>query len=289
MPNIIGILGGTGAEGRGLAKRFVQAGHPVILGSRQAERAQSTADEINVELGSSLASGAENAEAARAAELVILALPYAGITEALRPFAASLAGKTLISAVVPLEFVAGSPRPLPVAEGSAAQELQAMLPNTQLIGAFHHVSAPTLSDLNRPIGADVLVCGDNPEARRSVVALAEELWGVRGIDAGPLECAGPIEAFTAVLLRINRRYKAHAGVLITDLPEPPAAAALTRSSQYSLRPLPGGEAAARVHIPPGGVAAAGAHIPPGGEAAARAHIPPGGEATARAHIPTNDP
>ena len=219
MKSTIAILGGTGAEGRGLAKRFVQAGRPVVLGSRQAERAQAAAAEMNAELSSSLARGAENAEAARSADLVVLTIPFVGMAEAVKPLTADLSGKPLISTVVPLEFVRGVARLLQVAEGSAAQQLQALLPDTRVMGAFHHLSSQTLADLSQPVDADVLVCGDDAATKREVMTLVEELPGARGIDAGPLASAFYLEAFTAVLLSINRRYRAHTGLRITHLPE----------------------------------------------------------------------
>ncbi|MBI4213565.1 MAG: NADPH-dependent F420 reductase [Chloroflexi bacterium] len=219
VTSTIAIVGGTGAEGRGLARRFVQAGRTVIVGSRQAERARAVAGEINDELTTSLVSGAENAEAARPADVVVLTIPFEGMAEAVRPLAAALEGKSVVSAVVPVEFVGGVPRLLHVAEGSAAQRLQALLPESRVIGAFHHLGSHTLADLEQPVAADVLVCGDDVAAKREVMALAGELPGVRAIDAGLLESAGYIEAFTVVLLRINRRYRAHAGLRITRLPE----------------------------------------------------------------------
>lgn len=220
MTSTIAIVGGTGAEGRALARRFVHAGRPVVVGSRQADRARSAAAEINEELSSTLASGTLNAEAVSLAHMVLLTIPFVGMGGAVKPLAASLAGKPVISAVVPLEFVGGVPRLLRVPEGSAAQQLQALLPDAKVIGAFHHLSSQTLADLSQPVAADVLVCGDDLETKREVITLAEELPGARGIDAGPLESAFSIEAFTAVLLRINRRYRTHAGLRITHLPEP---------------------------------------------------------------------
>lgn len=220
MADSVGIVGGTGAAGRGLAKRFVQAARPVIVGSRQAERAKAAAAEINSELGASLASGCENIEAARSAPLVVLTIPFEGMVEAVKPLAAALAGKPVISAIVPLQFVSGAAHLLRVAEGSAAQLLQALLPDARVIGAFHHLSSQTLVDLSQPVAADVLVCGDDAAAKNEAIGLAEELPGVRGVDAGPLESAFYLEAFTALLLRINRRYRAHAGIRITHLPPP---------------------------------------------------------------------
>ncbi|HEY3115763.1 MAG TPA: NADPH-dependent F420 reductase, partial [Chloroflexota bacterium] len=148
------------------------------------------------------------------------AIPYDGMMETVKPLASAVAGKTVISTIVPLEFVRGVAKLAHVAAGSAAQELQELLPEARVVAAFHHLSAPTLADLSQPVDADVLVCGDDAEAKQQTMALAETLPGARGVDAGPLESAFYLEAFTALLLRINRRYKAHAGVRITHLPEP---------------------------------------------------------------------
>ncbi len=218
MTQTIAILGGTGAEGHGLARRFVQAGRTVIVGSRQAERAHSTAAGINQELGSGLARGTTNREAANAADLMVLTIPYEGMAETVKPLASALTGKTVISTIVPLEFVRGVARLLPAGHGSAAQELQGLLPEAKVVAAFHHLSAPMLMDLSQSVDADVLVCSDDVDAKQQAMALAETLPGARGVDAGPLESALYLEAFTALLLRINRRYKAHAGVRITHLP-----------------------------------------------------------------------
>src|SRR5579862_2775227 len=195
MTETIAILGGTGPEGRGLAKRFVQAGRPVIIGSRQAERAQSTAAEINQELTSSLATGVENHEAARAGDLIVLTIPYDGMADTVQPLASALTGKTVISTIVALEFVRGTAKLAQLAHGSAAQELQSLLPDARVIAAFHHLSAPTLADLDHPVDADVLVCGDDADAKQQAMTLAAALPGARAVDAGPLESAFYLEAF----------------------------------------------------------------------------------------------
>jgi 8-hydroxy-5-deazaflavin:NADPH oxidoreductase len=223
MNERISILGGTGPEGRGLARRFAEAGHSVVLGSRESARADAAAAEINAELRTNLASGDTNQGAAGSGDVVVLAIPYAGLAETIEPLAQTLAGRLVVSTVVPLEFSGGGPRVIRVDAGSAAEQLQQLIPKARVVAAFHHLSAPSLSDLRRPIAGDVLVCGDDSDARRMVIALADELPGVQGIDAGPLLSAGQLEAFTAVLLRINRRYKARAGIRITGVPAAPRA------------------------------------------------------------------
>lgn len=213
----VALIGGTGAEGRGLALRFIQAGQPVVIGSREQDRAEATAVELNRQAGGSFASGAANAAAAEAAPIIILTVPYAGMAETAAGLEGATAGKVVVSAVVPLEFGRGGPHAVAIDAGSAAQQLQSMLPQAQVVGAFHHLSAETLADLTQPVGADVLVCGDDTEAKASVIALAELLPEVRGVDAGPLESAHYLETFTALILRINRRYRVHAGLRLTHL------------------------------------------------------------------------
>ncbi len=215
----LAILGGTGAEGHGLALRFARAGLSVVLGSREAERAAAAASEIRTQLGPVDIRGTTNGDAAESADLIVLTIPYGGMRETVAPLAQTLGGKTVITTIVPLEFVAGVPRVLPVPEGSAAQALQALIPDAHVVGAFHHLSAPTLADLEHPVDADVLVCGDDPEATASALELVALLPGARGIHAGALDGAAYLEAFTAILLRINRRYRSHAGLRITHLPE----------------------------------------------------------------------
>jgi hypothetical protein len=217
----IGILGGTGAQGRGLARRLAMAGHSVILGSRDPARAADTAtayaDAGDVS-GAGSVSGAGNAEAARA-ELVIVAVPYEGHADLLASLAGELAGKIVIDCVNPLGFDSSGPYALPVEAGSAAQEAQQTLPDSTVIAAFHHVSAVKLDDpAVQQIEGDVLVLGEDRDAVAVVCQLAEAIPGARGIYAGRLRNAGQVEALTANLIAINRRYKAHAGLQITDLP-----------------------------------------------------------------------
>ena len=210
---VIGILGGTGEQGRGLARRFAMAGHPVIIGSRVHDRAHAVAREIGHD-----ARGLANRDAAREATLVIAAVPWEGHAELLTGLASELAGKIVVDCVNPMGFDQRGAYPLPVAEGSAAQQAAALLPNSRVVAAFHHVSAVLLLDPEvDSLDQDVLVLGDDRYATDLVQALAARIPGVRGVYAGRLRNCGQIEALTANLVSINRRYKAHAGLRITDI------------------------------------------------------------------------
>jgi hypothetical protein len=210
---VIAILGGTGEQGRGLARRFALAGHPVIIGSRSHDRAYAVAREIGPN-----ARGLANRDAAREANLVIAAVPWEGHSELLTELAPELAGKIVVDCVNPLGFDKRGAYPLPVPEGSAAEQAAALLPGSRVVAAFHHVSAVLLLDPEvDTIDMDVLVLGDEREATDLVQALAARIPGVRGIYAGRLRNCGQIEALTANLVSINRRYKAHAGLRITDV------------------------------------------------------------------------
>ncbi len=214
---VIGILGGTGDQGRGLARRFALAGHPVIIGSRRRERAQDTAQQLEQEIGHHV-QGLANADAAREASVVIAAVPWEGHGELLSGLAAELANKIVVDCVNPLGFDQRGAYPLKVAEGSAAEQAAALLPDSRVVAAFHHVSAVLLLDPEiDAIDLDVLVLGDDRQATDLVQALAARIPGVRGIYAGRLRNCGQVEALTANLVSINRRYKAHAGLRITDI------------------------------------------------------------------------
>lgn len=212
---VIGILGGTGDQGRGLARRFAMAGHRVIIGSRQAERAAAAAGELGSSLG---VEGAANAQAARQADIAIVAVPWEGHGELLAALSGQLAGKIVIDCVNPLGFDARGCYLLPVPHGSAAEQAAAVLPRSRVVGAFHHVSAVLLLDPEvAEFDLDVLVLGDDRQATDLVQALAARIPGMRGIYAGRLRNCGQVEGLTANLVSINRRYKAHAGLRITDI------------------------------------------------------------------------
>jgi len=212
---VIGILGGTGDQGRGLARRLAMAGSRVIIGSRDPARAATAAAGIG---SPPQLTGAANEAAAGGADVVIAAMPWEGHRALLSSLAEMLEGKILVDCVNPLGFDARGAYPLPVAEGSAAQQAAAVLPGTRVVGAFHHVSAVLL--LDPEIGAvdlDVLVLGDDRAATDLVQALADRIPGMRGVYAGRLRNCGQVEALTANLVSVNRRYKAHAGLRITDI------------------------------------------------------------------------
>jgi len=212
---VIGILGGTGDEGRGLACRFARAGNPVIIGSRSPERAAAAAQALGPDLG---IRGMANADAAAAADVVIVAVPWDGHGDLLTSLAGALAGKVVIDCVNPLGFDQHGAYPLAVAEGSAAQQAAAVLPDSMVVGAFHHVSSVLLLDpaVDR-VDLDVLVLGDDRQATDLVQALAARIPGTRGVYAGRLRNCGQVEALTANLVSVNRRYKAHAGLRVTDV------------------------------------------------------------------------
>lgn len=211
----VGILGGTGPQGRGLTRRFAAAGHAVVIGSRSAERATEVAAEY---AGVGEVTGGTNADAA-AADLVVVTVPYEGHAELLSGLRDALADKIVVDSVNPLGFDAQGPYALPVAAGSAAQEAQQILPASTVVAAFHHVSAVLLDDpAVERVEGDVLVLGEDRDAVQTVCELAAAIPGARGLYAGRLRLAGQIEGFTANLIAINRRYKAHAGLTITDLP-----------------------------------------------------------------------
>jgi NADPH-dependent F420 reductase len=217
--NTVGFLGGTGDQGRGLARRLALAGHPVLIGSRSAERAESAAAQLRDGLPTQAGvDGAENDMVAQRADLVIVAVPYEGHAALLAGLAEKLAGKTVVDCVNPLGFDQQGAYALTVPEGSAAEQAAALLPESRIVAAFHHVSAVLLLDpaVDR-VDTDVLVLGDDRAATDEVVALANAVPGMRGIYAGRLRNAHQVEALTANLISVNRRYKAHAGLRVTDV------------------------------------------------------------------------
>jgi len=215
----IGILGGTGAQGRGLARRLSRAGHSVIIGSRSVERAQSTAESYGSDgsvVGGEVRGGRNNEAAA--ADLVIVAVPYQGHAELLGSLTRDLKGKIVIDCVNPIGFDALGPFPLNVPAGSAAQEAQQILAESTVIAAFHHVSAVQLDDpAIEAVPGHVLVLGEDRAAVQTVCALANDVTASGGVYAGRLRNAGQVEAFSANLIAINRRYRTHAGVQITGV------------------------------------------------------------------------
>ena len=215
----LAVLGGTGAEGSGLAFRWAHGGYPVILGSRSAEKAIAGAAELNALLGRELVRGMDNLSAANAADIVILTVPYAAQKSTITDVAAALDGKILVDVTVPLVPPKVNRVQLP-ADGSAVEAMQRLLgPSVRVVSAFQNVPAHHLKDLHHTVECDVLVTGDDIVARETVITLAKAV-GLRGLHAGPLCNSVVSEALTSVLISINQRYKIPgSGIRITGLPE----------------------------------------------------------------------
>lgn len=210
---VIGVLGGTGEQGRGLALRWARAGSRVVLGSRSEERAAQAAEQV----GHGTV-GKSNLACAQAADVVVVAVPWDGHAQLLAEVRPAVTGKIVIDCVNPLGFDKQGAFALAVAEGSAAQQAATILSESRVTAAFHHVSAVLLLDpAITTMDTDVLVLGDDRDATNTVQALAQLLPGVRGIYGGRLRNAHQVEALTANLISINRRYRAHAGIRITDV------------------------------------------------------------------------
>jgi len=213
----IAVLGGTGPQGRGLARRFAQAGLTVVLGSRGAEKGAAAGAELAAATGGAI-TGTDNRSAAEAGDVVLVVVPWEGHGELIADLAPALAGKVVVDCVNPLGFDKQGAYALKVEEGSATEQAAALLPDSRVVGAFHNVSATLLEDPEvDSVETDVLVLGDDRGATDLVQALADTVPGMRGVYAGRIRNAHQVEALTANLISINRRYKAHAGVRITDV------------------------------------------------------------------------
>jgi len=218
-PRTIAILGGTGAEGSGLAKRWAHAGHRVILGSRTPEKGARASAEINASVGSNSVSFLDNRSASAQADIVVLTVPFSAQRATVEEVRDALAGKVLVDATVPLVPPKVSRAQLP-SGGSSVAAIQALLgEEVRVVSAFQNVSAHALSHLDKQVDCDVLVCGDDPDARELVVGLARDL-GLRGFHAGPICNSVAAEALTSLLIAINQRYKVPcAGIRITGVPD----------------------------------------------------------------------
>jgi NADPH-dependent F420 reductase len=213
----IAVVGGTGPQGRGLARRFAAAGLPVVIGSRTKERAAETASALAEATGGNV-TGVANADAAAAGDIVVIAVPWDGHAVLSTELAGMLADKVVVDCVNPLAFDKQGAYALSVKEGSAAQQAAALLPESTVVGAFHNVSAVLLEDPHvESVETDVLVLGDDRAATDLIQDLAATIPGVHGIYGGRLRNTRQIEALTANLISINRRHKAHACVRITDI------------------------------------------------------------------------
>jgi NADPH-dependent F420 reductase len=219
----IPILGGTGALGYGLALRWARAGLEVVIGSRAAERAAEAAERVRGAVPEASVEGLVNEEAAGRGPIVFLTVPFRAQSETLNNLRGALGdGQLLVDCTVPIAAaVSGrATRSLGVWQGSAAQQAQEMVPEgVTVVSALHTVSAPTLADLDAELAEDVLVCGDRRDDKARVAGLIEGIDGLRCVNAGALEMARIVEQLTPMLISVNARYKAHAGIRITGLPE----------------------------------------------------------------------
>jgi NADPH-dependent F420 reductase len=218
------IVGGTGALGFGLALRFATAGVPVVIGSRDAERAGESARKLRERVPDAQVEGLTNDEAATKGDIVLLCVPFRNQSENLTNLKNVLReGQILVDATVPLAAAVGgrATRLLGVPQGSAGQQAQEMAPDgVQVVSALHTVGAPKLADLDEELDEDVPIAGDKKDAKRAVAELIAQIPGLRPIDCGRLEMARVIEGLTPLLISVNGRHKTHAGIKFVGLPEP---------------------------------------------------------------------
>jgi NADPH-dependent F420 reductase len=222
-PSPVPIIGATGALGFGLVLRLANAGVPVVIGSRRHESAEEAAAKLRERLPDADVQGMQNDACARSGPLVILSVPFRAQSENLTNLKQVLdEGQILVDATVPLAAaVSGkATRLLGVWQGSAAQQAEEMVPNgVRVLSAFHTVSAAVLGDLDHELDEDVLIAGDDREAKRELAELVQKIEGLRPVDCGKLEMARLIEGLTPLLISVNSRHKTHAGIKLTGLPE----------------------------------------------------------------------
>ena len=217
---IIGVLGGTGPAGQAVAVQFAGIGIEVVVGSRALERAEEIVGSLKERWSGRdlpLVPGAN--ETAAAADLVVVATPWEGVLATVAPLADTLAGKIVVSMANALTRWGTEMVPLMPPTGSVTVAVARALPASRVVGAFHHLPAGPWGDLEHPMDADVMVCSDDRAARQEVAALIDRLPGLRGVESGALGSALAIEALTPALLEVNRRYKTHAAIRLTGLPE----------------------------------------------------------------------
>lgn len=215
---MLAILGGTGPEGKGLALRLAMAGETPIIGSRDAGRGADAAEELAQSVPGVVIKGSDNAGAVASADVVFLAFPYEGQRPVLEDLGAALKGKIVVSVIAPMKFERGKgASAVEVEAGSAAQEAQDMLPDSQVVAAFQNASAEELLDPSATMEGDVVVCSDHPEAKKLVMELAGKIKDLRGVDGGSLANAKYVEQLTPLLVNINRIYKIHSGIKIVGV------------------------------------------------------------------------
>jgi NADPH-dependent F420 reductase len=214
---MIALIGGTGPEGKGLALRFAAAGEIVMIGSRYKERALAAAEEVRRRVPDAWVRGALNRRAAREADVIVVTVPFEAHLRTLEMLRKYASGKMVIDTVVPLAFRKGRIDVIPLEEGSAAEQAQRMLPDARVVAAFHSLPAADLADLDNPLDADVIVCGDNTSARNATMALINRIPGLRAINGDGLATAHHLEEVTALLLTLNRSYRKQTSIRITGI------------------------------------------------------------------------
>ncbi len=201
--------------------RFAAAGHDVVIGSRDAERATEAADDVRTILAevreAAEVRGALNADAATEADIVFIAVPYAGMMASLEQLSSSLSEKICVNVIAPLSFAGGIPAAAPPEIGSAAEEAAHNAPDLRWVAGLHTLSARDLLNPTTPLDTDAIICGDDDDAKLTVSNLLSEVPGLRPVDAGPLQSARYLEGATALLININKRYKSHASLTISGL------------------------------------------------------------------------
>lgn len=214
----LAFVGGTGPEGLGLAMRMAAAGHEVVIGSRSRERGEEGAQKVLEAVPGASVSGCENGDAVEGAEVVFLTFPYSGQQPTLEAIGSKLADKIVCDVVAPLEFQQGiGAVALNVPGSSAAQEAAAQLPNARVVSAFQNMSAEKLMELEHPIDCDVLVCGKDADAKQVIIGLANQIDGVRGVDAGGLSQSRYVEMITSLLINLNRKHKTQTSIKIVGI------------------------------------------------------------------------
>jgi len=219
---VIGIIGGTGPHGRGLALRLREAGYKVLLGSRSQERAQEIVSELPTSAAPGSIEAADNDRAAREGQFVIVTTPWDGFEGLGAAHAEALAGKVVVSCANPLKFVGGGPIPVRLEDGSAAEMLQRLCPDARVVSGFQNVSAVKLGALDTELEGDVLLCGDDQDAIAEASTLVTAIDGLRPLNAGPLRLSAIAEDLTTLLISINKRYRTNASIVVTGVD--PAAA-----------------------------------------------------------------
>ena len=215
---MLAFLGGTGPEGKGLALRLAMAGEAVIIGSRDAARAMTAAEELALLASGARIDGASNADAAQAADVVFLTFPYEGQRPTLEQLQGPLHGKVVVDVLAPMQFQRGrGASAVEVAAGSAAQEAQELLPDSLVVAAFQNASAEELQQPDTVMDGDVVVCSDHQEPKALVMELVRKIPQLRPVDGGSLVNAKYVEQITPLLVNINRIYRIHAGIKITGL------------------------------------------------------------------------